>query len=500
MNTYSKAIKVRRNRQAQMNRRVKGAMVGLPSHTAKLNFDLTNPTITSVDGNRNARTKAIAMVSELLDTFSLPAKAKLDYLGMIKNATTKDGMILDGVVKVGATIPTVMGHRIAIDIPVVIKDKNLLEPAVFFYDGAPYILSSPAIDQLVKRGSLKREIPDRHMFAPPLFEQWVNLDKAREPIMNRDHMFNPGSRNPWKFRRYSDKEQRERTNIDTPTEFPEIWKGDVAEQILDPAERDREDLFAVGSDVTVNEDIEVRERGGSQLIIPSGEIGKVVRDMKGDGLCILVKFPELELSAVVPKRYLKSASYKEAQTLRGVYILPLPQLPEIAWTLYVDSSGSAVLEYTRKSSADILASSGGDAADIISMAVETNKETTVDSVEKLQDLVDQAGLQFDLQSHYNDILEQVKTDYPDFGGSDIEASGPVTTSKDLGACEECGGVDGKHTITCPLAKMTMKAATIEQVKHEVREMLREGYQPVDIKAAIQSRYPEHAQEALEGLH
>ena len=48
-------------------------------------------------------------------------------------------------------------------------------------------------------------------------------------------------------------------------------------------------------------------------------------------------------------------------------------------------------------------------------------------------------------------------------------------------------------------KKRKKAATVDQVRHQVQEMLREGYQTVDIKAAIQRQYPEQANEALKGL-
>jgi hypothetical protein len=152
-----------------------------------------------------------------------------------------------------------------------------------------------------------------------------------------------------------EKTQRERTNIDTPTEMPELWKGDVAEEVLDMAERDRSDVWQVGDEVKLSKDFEVRERGGSQLIIPSGEKGKIIRMNDGAGLCFMVEFPEMELTVPdVPSRFLKSADNR-------------------------------------------------------------------------------------------------------------------------------------------------KAATVDQVKHEVREMLREGYPAVDIKAAVEKKYPEHASEALKGL-
>ena len=44
------------------------------------------------------------------------------------------------------------------------------------------------------------------------------------------------------------------------------------------------------------------------------------------------------------------------------------------------------------------------------------------------------------------------------------------------------------------------ATTLDQVRNEVKAMLREGYQEVDIKEAVSRKYPEHADEALKGLN
>ena len=411
MDMYTKAKIVRRQKQGQINAQIKNALRGLTPRTAKITFDISDRTTNTVDENKNARIKAVAMVSDLLDSFDLPSRAKFEYLGMVKEATSKDGVIEDGIVKIGATIQTLMGHKIAIDIPVIVKDKNLLEPAVFFSDGSPFILCRQAIDQHIKRGTLYKETPERrNMYSPPPMEQWMAIDheQARVPILNRDHMFNPGSRNPWKFRRYSGKTAapgfldavtpildkyaelevfdlleandsglaiaatssnpavssavkeiaelakqhgltenkphdspyglifsfgnvqdyvktaqrntpRERTNIDTPAETPELWKDDVAEEVLDPAERDRSDVWQVGDEVKLAKDLEVRERGGTQIIIPSGEAGKIIRNIDGAGMCFVVEFPDMELTAhEVPARFLKSTNNKKAATIDQV--------------------------------------------------------------------------------------------------------------------------------------------------------------------------------------
>jgi hypothetical protein len=151
------------------------------------------------------------------------------------------------------------------------------------------------------------------MYSAPFDGEVAEAEPPRQPIINRNHMFSPGSMNPWKFRRYSQKEkvQRERTNIDTPTEMPELWGEYTEDQMLDPAERCRHDMVQVGSEVSLKKDFEVRERGGSQIVIPSGEEGKVIKDMKGDGMCMVVHFPVMHLDAVVPVKFLKGASFNQ---------------------------------------------------------------------------------------------------------------------------------------------------------------------------------------------
>jgi hypothetical protein len=290
---------------------------------------------------------------------------------MVKNATAGDGTITDGMIKINAVINTLMGHRASIDIPVIVKDKNIIEPAVFFYDGTPYVMCKPAFDQLVKRGTLERDVASRSLYSPPTDGMTATAEPPRRPIINRQHMFSPGSMNPWKFRRYSqvqptsqnpgtaqnpmtpgdlgacpdcggkgthtmtcplakmvtkeaielkerDKKPRERTNIDTPTETSELWGEYTEDQVLDPAERNRADFYAPGCEVSLKEDFEVRERGGAHLVIPGGEQGRVITDVKGDGMCMRVNFPVMGVDVVVPVKFLKVSAKTIAATVDQV--------------------------------------------------------------------------------------------------------------------------------------------------------------------------------------
>lgn len=315
---------------------IRDALNGLSPRTADLMFDLSRGEKgTKLDTTRRAHVKAIELVSSLLGSFSLPVRPKLQYQGMIRDSVDKNGVIEHGVIKVGVTLGTLMGHKAHIDIPVIVRNKQLVEPAVFFYDDAPYVMCGPALDDLVKRGSLQKETQIRPMFSPPLDGLPSQGEGTREPITNHEHMFSPGARNPYSFRRqYSrtainhsvkdntndpkfnawldiDKtagEPRKRTNIDVPAERPELWDHDVQDEVLDPAERRRDELFGIGADVVLTEDIQTRDRGGGHLIIPSGEHGKVLKDSCGEGKMLQISFPAMCLSTIVPKRFLRSGT------------------------------------------------------------------------------------------------------------------------------------------------------------------------------------------------
>jgi hypothetical protein len=266
---------------------------------------------------------------------------------MIKNAVDDNGVISEGIVRIGATLHTLMGHKAHIEVPVIIRGNSLVEPAVFFYDDAPYVMCGPALDDLIKRGSLQKNTQSRNMYSPPVSGLPEISDAPREGITNHEHMFSPGARNPYNFRRsYSKtaglkdntkdpafntwvdidkavkegqvntscsscggelgprelglckecetkpasatpigqpptltppnvmkgaaKEPRKRTNIDVETERPELWDHDVQDEMLDPAERRRNDLYGVGANVSLTEDVQARERGGGHLIVPQG--------------------------------------------------------------------------------------------------------------------------------------------------------------------------------------------------------------------------------------
>lgn len=351
MSAYDKFLKSRTSQRSVNNRQIRSAMRDLTPKTAGLVFDLTRGDKGhKVDINRRAHIKAIELVSDLIGSFHLPIRPKLEYYGMVKEATNKNGDITDGVVRIGAVLRTLMGHKTQIDIPVIVRKGSLIEPAVFFFEQAPYVMCGPAMEELVTRGALRKELQPRRMFSPPADGQPIHPDNyQRSPITNQETMFSPGSRNPWTFRRQSSNNSkldawrnidansndkkvpsnpkqrdehvndwmkmdktsgkpRQRTNIDTPTEMPVIEDPSVPDAMLDVSERDRDGLFEPGSKVSLEKDMQARERGGGHFIVPSGEEGIVLKDIEGDGKMLYVNFDAMGLTTSVPKYMLKSAS------------------------------------------------------------------------------------------------------------------------------------------------------------------------------------------------
>lgn len=545
-NLFHRAKKAMNERRQASRESVRSAINSSTPRSAGLMFDLSRGEKgKTLDTNRRAHVKAIELVSALLGSFSLPVRPTLEYHGMIKNAVDSHGNISDGVVRVGAVLRTLMGHKAHIDIPVIVRGKNLVEPAVFFYDNAPYVMCGPAIDELVKRGSLQKDVQGRHMYSPPIEGL---AESAREGITNHEHMFSPGARNPYNFRRQYSKqaglkdntedpafnawlaidaqkdaggvdlgqaigpnkdylnrkneldlaslpgvcsrcmrerteggerickkckeftdmyghdasrtaqhkgEPRKRTNIDTPTECPEIWDHDVQDEMLDPAERRRKNLYGVGSDVVLTEDIQARERGGGHLIIPSGEHGRVLKDMEGDGKMLYVSFPDMLLSMPVPKRMLRNAATRRVTAdLAPDYIHD---------TLLVRYGNDQF----------VLGASG-----YLEVQDDYDPEETNS-----------------LQGHVQFVANKWEPWSSDKGSAGLadklnQENWMVSLTTDAIDADE-------HASWSKIGNKS--AASIEQVRNEVKAMLREGYATVDIKDAVKRKYPEHAAEALSDL-
>jgi len=372
------------------------------SRTAAIRFDLSDNT--KVTTGMTVQQRAMAEVAAHLAQFNLPGKPKLAFLGLVKTATS-DGKVQEGIVRIGATIRTVMGNKTEIEFPINIRKGGTLEPALFFWNGSPYVTCQTSLDLVVKNGTLQKNVKNYRMFTPPFGEQ---REETRRPITNLEHMFSPGARNPLTFhRQYSKeaagfvapssmgntrrrpmywhdfakektpekptpakpaeptqnvhqyappqapvgpqpgkqapekhvlgrpllwntkqsqmikdkKETRKRVNIDEAVAFTDPSQNTMPDSMLDTMERDQSKWFHTGDEVKLSSDCEVRERGGTFLVLPKGETGEVVRDMHGDGTQIFVEFQDLGLAAVIPANFLKSAAVQEEQVIHEIKAL-----------------------------------------------------------------------------------------------------------------------------------------------------------------------------------
>lgn len=133
---------------------------------------------------QNAGQHAVSMARDLLNNFRMPSFPKLSYSG-IRNARTaqSSSKLEDGVVTIFAEIRTISGVNVGFDIPMEIRDGELMEPSVVVVDGAPRIIAQSTFDDLVERSTMYDLPPVREMYSAP-----VQQNQAAEAYGNRTKM------------------------------------------------------------------------------------------------------------------------------------------------------------------------------------------------------------------------------------------------------------------------------------------------------------------------
>lgn len=143
----------------------------MPSKTAQqLLHDMSNMSGSSHKKitAQSAPSEAIEMVYGVMTSYVWPHPPKLAYTGMKRTDSrmaTKD--LNHGVVSVTATIRTPIGVTLGIDVPVEIRNGHMVEPAVMFHGGTPYIISQSSIDRIVRDNSTWGQLPTRQIFSSP---------------------------------------------------------------------------------------------------------------------------------------------------------------------------------------------------------------------------------------------------------------------------------------------------------------------------------------------
>jgi hypothetical protein len=116
-------------------------------------------------------TAALNTTRELLNTFPFPSTPRIEYVGskVFKTASEDRYAAIDeGIIMLTASFRTLSGVRNEIDIPVYIKEGQVVQPSVFLSDGVIRVIAPSSIDEMVRKGTFTQKIPERAMFSPPL--------------------------------------------------------------------------------------------------------------------------------------------------------------------------------------------------------------------------------------------------------------------------------------------------------------------------------------------
>lgn len=377
---------------------------------------------------QNAGVQAVALAREVFDGYTLPSYPKLTYSGIRGvHTAANSNSVEDGVVTVHAEFRTRSGINIGLDVPIEIRDGELLEPSVVVHEGSPRVIAQSTFDDISSRNTIYEDQPIRAMYSGPLTRDLDNnsqkhrtrLEKvnsgmfsvqgAKEAIRNAilgksinaewekpwekkeddesaddstvvedqpkeariadlpgatpipggtqgpsghtilqplptlkkqqpgqygygktDPGGSPPSSStkydksidedvtqiapemadthisvPWDSERTSRVAAPEDYDADDRHEKPEHDRNRQDDDCLDPAERKHQHDLHPGMEVTLKEELEVKERGGMSHDLSKGTKCEILRDHAGDNKSFVVRF-ENGLEAIVERHFLKS--------------------------------------------------------------------------------------------------------------------------------------------------------------------------------------------------
>jgi hypothetical protein len=142
------------------------------TRTAKLSWYLqrhesgdSGKTVTA----QSAPNESLQMVRELLSAYSWPQQPKLFYTGM-RHTGARMGATEVGsaVITVTGEVRTPIGVQLGFDVPVEIRDGQMLEPSVMLVNGHVAVISQSAIDNLINNNSTFADQPLRGMYQAPM--------------------------------------------------------------------------------------------------------------------------------------------------------------------------------------------------------------------------------------------------------------------------------------------------------------------------------------------
>jgi hypothetical protein len=143
---------------------------------------------------QSAPNESLQLVRELLSAYSWPEQPKLFYTGMRHTGARMGATEVDNaVITVTGELRTPIGVQLGFDIPVEIRDGQMLEPSVMIIHGHVAVISQSAIDNLVNNNSTFADAPLRGMYSAPMMEGQDQQEAPRIP-RRTPGMFHVGSK------------------------------------------------------------------------------------------------------------------------------------------------------------------------------------------------------------------------------------------------------------------------------------------------------------------
>lgn len=131
--------------------------------------------------------KAVAVVRDTFNQIGeFPIPPVIEYQS-IRHVTAAAGgteqtpLISDGTIMLQARFLTKTGVRDSLDVPVLIREGQVVAPSVFMHEGTMKILAPSSIRDLVARGTFTQQAPSRGIFSGPLshneIQQWNRIER-----------------------------------------------------------------------------------------------------------------------------------------------------------------------------------------------------------------------------------------------------------------------------------------------------------------------------------
>lgn len=136
-------------------------------------------------GQQHPGLHAVTYVREALGRFELPSQVHLRYTGMNRTSGSGAHGMSDGIVWVRAEFASQSGARHAVDVPVVVHDRRMVEPQVLLHHGRARVLAQSTFDDIVDNAEVYRSQPDRsHMFSPPPSQETRERQRYEPPAVS----------------------------------------------------------------------------------------------------------------------------------------------------------------------------------------------------------------------------------------------------------------------------------------------------------------------------